>query len=88
MVKNGIVVVIIINFVTAWGEYLLARDDEHDPNSADAAGRSRQSAGGMGGWAWPRIAAVYIMAITPGLVAFGFAQRWYMKGLQEGALKA
>ena len=25
MVKNGIVVVIIINFVTAWGEYLLAR---------------------------------------------------------------
>ena len=36
----------------------------------------------------PNIAAVYIMAITPGLVAFAIAQRWYMKGLQEGALKA
>ena len=43
--------------------------------------------GGMGAWVWPRLAAVYVMAITPGLIAFGFAQRWYMKGLQEGALK-
>jgi ABC-type glycerol-3-phosphate transport system permease component len=41
----------------------------------------------MGVWAWPRLAAVYVMAITPGLIAFGIAQRWYMKGLQEGALK-
>ena len=37
---------------------------------------------------WPRIAAVYIMAILPGLIVFAFAQRWYTKGLQEGALKA
>ena len=44
--------------------------------------------GGMGAWAWPRIAAVYIMAITPGVDRLRFAQRWYMKGLQEGALKA
>ena len=42
----------------------------------------------MGVWSWPRSAAVYAMAITPGLVAFAIAQRWYMKGLQEGALKA
>ena len=43
--------------------------------------------GGFGEWAWPRISAVYIMAITPGIVAFALAQRWYMKGLLEGALK-
>jgi ABC-type glycerol-3-phosphate transport system permease component len=41
----------------------------------------------MGQWAWPRIAAVYVMAIAPGLAAFAFTQRWYMRGLQEGALK-
>jgi multiple sugar transport system permease protein/sn-glycerol 3-phosphate transport system permease protein/raffinose/stachyose/melibiose transport system permease protein/N-acetylglucosamine transport system permease protein len=44
--------------------------------------------GGVGGLLWPRIAALYIMAILPGLVVFAIAQRWYTKGLQEGALKA
>lgn len=43
--------------------------------------------GGMGARAWPRIAAIYIMVITPGIIVFAFAQRWYMKGLLEGALK-
>ena len=43
--------------------------------------------GGMGAWAWPRIAAVYIMVITPGIIVFAIAQRSYLKGLLEGALK-
>jgi len=33
------------------------------------------------------MAAMYVIAIAPGLVAFAIAQRWYMRGLQEGALK-
>ena len=64
MVKNGIVVVIIVNFVTAWGEYLLAmtlmnQSAQTLPVVLSAA------AGGMGAWVWPRLAAVYIMAILP-----------------------
>ena len=43
--------------------------------------------GGMVAWSWPRLAAVYVMVILPGLLAFAIAQRWYVKGLQEGALK-
>jgi hypothetical protein len=27
------------------------------------------------------------MAIAPGMAAFALTQRWYMRGLQEGALK-
>jgi ABC-type glycerol-3-phosphate transport system permease component len=41
----------------------------------------------MGQWQWPNIAAVYIVGIMPGLIIFALTQRWYMKGLQEGALK-
>jgi ABC-type glycerol-3-phosphate transport system permease component len=44
--------------------------------------------GGLGAWFWPRLAALYILAILPGLIVFSLTQRWYMKGLQEGALKA
>jgi len=38
----------------------------------------------MGQWAWPRIAAVYVMAVAPGLAAFAFSQRWYNAGAPGG----
>jgi len=87
LVSNGIVVVIIVNFVSAWGEYLLAATLMYDETTRTLPVVLANASGGMGAWVWPRLAAVYVMAITPGLVAFGIAQRWYMKGLQEGALK-
>jgi len=88
MVKNGIVVVIIVNFVTAWGEYLLAKTLNTNQSAQTLPVVLSAATGGMGAWVWPRLAAVYIMAITPGLLVFAIAQRWYIKGLQEGALKA
>jgi ABC-type glycerol-3-phosphate transport system permease component len=88
LVKNGIVVVIIVNFVAAWGEYLLALTLMNDADQRTLPVFIATASGGMGAWIWPRLAALYIMAITPGLVVFALAQRWYMKGLQEGALKA
>ena len=81
-------VVIIVNFVTAWGEYLLATTLMNDLSQKTLPVVLASASGGMGAWVWPRLAAVYVMAVLPGLLAFGFAQRWYMKGLQEGALKA
>lgn len=87
LVKNGIVVVIIVNFVTAWGEYLLAFTLTNDQEVRTLPVVLAGAFGGMGQWAWPRIAAVYIMAITPGILSFALAQRWYIRGLQEGALK-
>jgi ABC-type glycerol-3-phosphate transport system permease component len=87
MVRNGIVVVIIVNFVAAWGEYLLANTLMNDQSARTLPVVLATASGGMGAWVWPRLAAVYVMAITPGLIAFAIAQRWYMKGLQEGALK-
>jgi ABC-type glycerol-3-phosphate transport system permease component len=87
LVKNGLVVLIIVNFVTAWGEYLLAITLTNDQSVRTMPVVLAGAFGGMGAWAWPRIAAVYIMVITPGIIVFAIAQRWYMKGLLEGALK-
>jgi ABC-type glycerol-3-phosphate transport system permease component len=87
LVRNGIVVVIIVNFVAAWGEYLLAFTLMNDQDQRTMPVVIASASSGMGGWYWPRLAAVYVMVITPGLIAFAIAQRWYMKGLQEGALK-
>ena len=36
---------------------------------------------------WPRIAAVYVVVVAPGIIAFTFAQRLFFKGLMEGVTK-
>jgi ABC-type glycerol-3-phosphate transport system permease component len=87
LTRNGLVVVIIVNFVAAWGEYLLGVTLTNDQEVRTLPVVLAGAFGGMGQWAWPRIAAVYIMAVAPALVAFALTQRWYMQGLQEGALK-
>ncbi len=87
LTRNGIVVVIIVNFVSAWGEYLLGVTLTNDQEVRTLPVVLAAAFGGMGQWAWPRIAAVYVMAVAPGLAAFALSQRWYMQGLQEGALK-
>ncbi|HLZ31240.1 MAG TPA: carbohydrate ABC transporter permease [Chloroflexota bacterium] len=87
LTRNGIVVVIIVNFVSAWGEYLLGVTLTNDQEVRTLPVVLAGAFGGMGQWAWPRIAAVYVIAIAPGLAAFALSQRWYMQGLQEGALK-
>jgi ABC-type glycerol-3-phosphate transport system permease component len=87
LTRNGLVVVVIVNFVSAWGEYLLGVTLTNDQEVRTLPVVLAGAFGGMGQWAWPRIAAVYVIAIVPGLLAFGLTQRWYMAGLQEGALK-
>lgn len=88
LVRNGVVVVIIVNFVAAWGEYLLALTLMNDLDKRTLPVFLGSASGGVGGLLWPRMAALYIIAIIPALITFAIAQRWYMKGLQEGALKA
>jgi ABC-type glycerol-3-phosphate transport system permease component len=88
LVRNGLVVVIIVNFVTAWGEYLLCITLTNDQTARTMPVVLAAAQGGMGQWAWPRIAAVYVIVVTPGIIAFAFAQRLFFKGLMEGVLKA
>lgn len=87
LIVNGIVVLIIVNFVAAWGEYLLGVTLTNDQSKRTIPVVLASAFGGMGEWDWPRIASVYVMVVTPGIIAFAIAQRWYTKGLQEGALK-
>lgn len=87
LVRNGLVVVFIVNFVTAWGEYLLGSTLINDQEARTMPVVLAAAQGGMGQWAWPRIAAVYVIVVAPGLIAFMFAQKLFFKGLMEGVSK-
>lgn len=81
MVRNGIFVVFIINFMYAWSEFVLASVLMNDQTS-------RTLAVLMGGGAiGPGASAAFIVALVPSVIVLGFGQRWFSKALQEGALK-
>jgi ABC-type glycerol-3-phosphate transport system permease component len=87
MVRNGLVVVFIVNFVTAWGEFLLCSTLTNDQEARTMSVVLAGAQGGLGQWSWPALAAVYVLVVTPGLVAFTFAQKLFFKGLMEGVVK-
>jgi ABC-type glycerol-3-phosphate transport system permease component len=87
MVRNGLVVIFIVNFVAAWGEYLLCVTLVDDEAKRTMPVVLAAAQGGQGQWSWPNLAAVYVIVVTPGILAFTFAQKLFFKGLMEGALK-
>lgn len=87
LVRNGVIVVLITNFIAAWGEWLLANTLLNDQDKRTFPVVIAAANAGFGQWSWPNIAAIFVVGILPGLVTFAFVQRWYMRGLQEGALK-
>jgi ABC-type glycerol-3-phosphate transport system permease component len=87
MVRNGLVVIFIVNFVTAWGEFLLCTTLTNDQTARTMPVVLAGAQGGLGQWSWPNLAAVYVIVVTPGIVAFTFAQKLFFKGLTEGVVK-
>ena len=87
LVRNGLVVIIMVNFVVVWGEYLIAMTLTDDMEKRTFPVVLTQVAVGQAQWSWPRLSAMYIVAILPGIIGFVVSQRWYMKGLTEGAIK-
>ena len=87
LITNGLVVLIIINFVSAWGEYLFAATLTSDQSQRTLIVVLARAFGGVGQFSYPRLAAAYAMVILPGVLAFALAQRLYFKGLTEGAIK-
>lgn len=79
--------VIIVTFGAAWGEYVLSKTLNTREGNRTLPVVLTTGIAGMVAWNWAMLATIHIMVILPGLVAFAVAQRWYMKGLQEGALK-
>ncbi len=87
LVRNGIVVVMMVNVTYAMGEYVLATTLMNDFDTRTLPVFIAGQVGGMAYASAGRISALYILGLVPSLVFFGIAQHWYMKGLQEGALK-
>lgn len=84
---NGMIVVALLTFVTAWGEFIFAATLTWDRAVRTLPVQLVTVTGGIAEWSWPRIAAVYVMTVLPAIVFFALVSRRFMETLQEGALK-
>jgi ABC-type glycerol-3-phosphate transport system permease component len=85
LAANGVVVVFILSFVSHWGEYLLARtltNQKAITLPVAIAGFQPQ-----GEWYFSTMTAAYLLMFGPAFVVLAAIQRWFMKGLTEGAVK-
>jgi ABC-type glycerol-3-phosphate transport system permease component len=65
MVRNGLVVIFIVNFVAAWGEYLLCVTLVDDQARRTMPVVLAVAQGGQGQWAWPNLAAAEGFMASP-----------------------
>jgi ABC-type glycerol-3-phosphate transport system permease component len=86
MAYPGVVVITILSFAFTWGEYLLARTLTIDQAMTIGVGLTTVQTN-MGTTEFPIIAAAYFGAIVPPILLFIVLQRWFMKGLTDGAVK-
>lgn len=87
LVVNGSIVVALMSFVTAWGEFLFAATFTWDRAQRTLPVQLATVTGGIGEWSWPRIAAVYVMAVLPVIALFVLLSRRYTESVLEGATK-
>ena len=69
LVRNGVIVVMLTNFIAAWGEWLLANTLTNDQDKRTLTVVIASANAGFGQWLWPTMAAMYVVAILPGLIA-------------------
>ncbi len=74
LVRNGVIVVMLTNFIAAWGEWLLANTLTNDQDKRTLTVVIASANAGFGQWLWPTMAAMYVVAILPGLIALHHRQ--------------
>jgi multiple sugar transport system permease protein len=93
MVKGGIAVVAIWEFIYVWGEYLITLTliDFPELETVSIAVTKLQGWGAhftssiLAGYGTE--AAAYVMAMAPVILVFVLLQKWFVRGLTEGILK-
>src|SRR6185437_1472727 len=94
MVTSAMTVVALIQFVYVWGEYVLTYTMEDTPNLYTlAVGVQQTAVPGLAFADQPAFSsygsycAIAVLTALPPIVAFIGLQKWFVRGLAEGALK-
>lgn len=82
----GIVVITILNFISIWGEYLIARTLTYE-KARTLPVEITLLQPQTGDWHFNTVTAAYMLMFGPAFLILVLLQRWFLRGLTEGALK-
>ncbi len=89
LASSSLVTVAIFTFVPVWGEYLLAFTftTRVDAMPISIGIRLLNPGAATGEWTFPVAATAALISFIPPMIIYFGLQRWFTKGLMEGALK-
>ena len=87
LAANGMVVIVILNFISIWGEYLLARTLTTEKARTLPVGITMVQPASGTEWHFPAVTAAYTLMFLPTFLVMSAMQKWFVKGLSEGAVK-
>ncbi len=86
MAKGGVATVVLLTFIDIWNEVLLAASLAISPQIANINTGLRILADEGQSFAFGTLSAAIIIAMIPTLIVFIILQRYYVRGISEGAL--
>lgn len=87
IVKSGIATIIILTFITVWGEFTFARTLASTVNSLPLSVGIAFLRDEAASWQYGTLSATITMTLIPLLAIFLSMQKYFVKGVMEGALK-
>jgi ABC-type glycerol-3-phosphate transport system permease component len=86
MAKSGVATVILLTFIDVWNEVLLAASLAINPQIANINTGLRILADEGQSFAFGMLSAAILITMIPTLIVFVVLQRYYVRGISEGAL--
>jgi ABC-type glycerol-3-phosphate transport system permease component len=86
MARGGVATVVLLTFVDIWNEVLLAASLANNPKIANINIGLRRLAEEGQSFAFGPLSVTIIVAMIPTLIVFLVLQRYYVRGISEGAL--
>ncbi len=87
IVKPNIAVVIVLGFINIWGEFMYAQTLTNSPDAQTLAIGITFLRDEAASWQFGPLSTAIVLSIIPPFLIFIFMQRYFVKGIIEGALK-
>jgi multiple sugar transport system permease protein len=86
MARGGVATVSLLTFIDVWNEVLMAASLAFDPKVANINIGLRILADEGQSFAFGTLSAAIVLAMIPTMLVFIVLQRYYVRGISEGAL--
>jgi ABC-type glycerol-3-phosphate transport system permease component len=87
LAKPAVATIVIFTFINSWGEFMMARTLSYNPAGQTLAVGITFLRDEAASWQYGTLCATITLSLIPLLIVFLSMQKYFIKGIMEGALK-